>query len=151
MGGARGHGGVVVEVNAKTTEDPEQEHARHLAAMREALAFFEEWAEDESYGCFPGGDPRLFTPDPADSTEGQQAAHRAACAAWDRGDHIKIAGSMNLKPIRYARKDGSKAVIPPRAAFVSSSVFGHGTIRWRDEQFVRARDGLRAALGVVSR
>jgi len=37
------------------------------------------------YGFFPGGDPRRFMPD-GDSTETEVANHKAACAAWDRGE-----------------------------------------------------------------
>jgi hypothetical protein len=36
------------------------------------------------YGAFPGGDPRLFTPDPECSDAEEVEAHRAACAEWDR-------------------------------------------------------------------
>ena len=136
-----------IEARLASEENPEQEHQRHLAAMREALTFFEEWAEGQGYGCFPGGDPRRFAPDPKESTEAQRVAHRAACEAWNRGDCVQFEGSMNLNEIRYTRIDGTKRVIPARTAFVSSSVFGHGTIRWRDEEMVRARDGLRSALG----
>jgi hypothetical protein len=37
------------------------------------------------YGFFPGGDPRLFEPDP-DSTPEELENHRLACEAWNRGE-----------------------------------------------------------------
>lgn len=40
----------------------------------------QEWG----YGFFPGGDPRLFTPD-GDATSEELENHRLACEAWDMG------------------------------------------------------------------
>lgn len=39
-----------------------------------------------SYGGYYGGDPRKFHPDEEMCTAAEIAAHRAACAAWDRGE-----------------------------------------------------------------
>lgn len=44
--------------------------------------------EEESYGLFPGGDPRLFTPDPECCTPAEIERHRLACAAWDAGEGV---------------------------------------------------------------
>lgn len=37
------------------------------------------------YGLFPGGDPRLFTPDPEWCTPAEIARHAEACEQWNRG------------------------------------------------------------------
>lgn len=39
-----------------------------------------------SYGGYYGGDPRRFFPDHEACSAEEIAAHRAACAAWDRGE-----------------------------------------------------------------
>lgn len=41
---------------------------------------------DESYGPFPGGDPRQFKPDPEACTPEEIEAHRLACIEWDKGE-----------------------------------------------------------------
>lgn len=121
--------------DAQGREAPDVEEVRHMGNLRAALTFFEEWAEQDGYGAFPGGDPRLFTPDDgyAAATDEQRARWREACAAWDRGERPNLGGSVEEK------SDG-------QIAFVSNGIFGHGTIRWRNEGMVRVRDGLRAAL-----
>jgi len=50
-----------------------------LEAARGALV-------DESYGPFPGGDPRSFEPDHEVCTAEEIEAHRLACIAWDKGE-----------------------------------------------------------------
>lgn len=127
---------------APADENPEQERACHLANLRAALAFFEEWAADESYGAFPGGDPRLFAPDPEATTEPERAAHKAACEAWKRGERATFdVGPMNSETLIV--KGGA---VPPGTAFVHRPIFGLGTVRRVDAEMVRVRDGLRAAL-----
>lgn len=43
--------------------------------------------EETTYGpCPVGADPRAFWPDPECSTPEEREAHRAACAAWERGE-----------------------------------------------------------------
>lgn len=131
---------------ARADDNPAREHERHLANLRAAFAFFEEWAEGETYGTFPGGDPRLFTPSQDASTEAERKAHAEACAAWDRGDHIVYQGAVNLVEMTITKKNGEKLVMPPGTAFVSSGIFGHGTVKLRDEKMITARDGLREIL-----
>jgi hypothetical protein len=60
--------------------------------LRDLLRDIESAAQDSCYGYFPGGDPRTFSPDPECSTEAEQAAHRAACDAWDRGEREPVRG-----------------------------------------------------------
>lgn len=43
-----------------------------------------------SYGWYLGGDPRQFEPD-AENGEAEIAAWRAACEAWERGEHVEPA------------------------------------------------------------
>lgn len=54
--------------------------------LADVAAFLSQFVDQESYGHFPGGDPRLFRPDPECSTEREREAHREACAAWERGE-----------------------------------------------------------------
>jgi hypothetical protein len=42
------------------------------------------------YGAFPGGDPRLFSPDGECSTEEEREAHAADCLAWGRGERPRV-------------------------------------------------------------
>jgi hypothetical protein len=43
-----------------------------------------------TYGWFIEGDPRQFQPD-EENSEGEIAAWRAACAAWERGEYVNPA------------------------------------------------------------
>jgi hypothetical protein len=49
-------------------------------------------AEDVSYGYFPGGDPRDFTPDEESIRPEEAARYKSDCEAWERGDHIDRGG-----------------------------------------------------------
>lgn len=42
-----------------------------------------------SYGFYHYGDPRQFVPDEEMNTPGELAAWRAACEAWERGEHVQ--------------------------------------------------------------
>lgn len=64
------------------------EYARDTLAA--CLRFFRERAEESSYGYFCGDDPRDFTPDAEVCCEAEIAAHRAACAAWARGERPEL-------------------------------------------------------------
>lgn len=87
------------------------------ALLRDCLDVIAPLAEDSGYGFFPGGDPRRFTPDPECSTEAERAAHKAACAAWDRGE---TTAGQEARPYWVGGEDG-KAV-----AHVTPSGFGLG-------------------------
>jgi len=50
------------------------------------------------YGFFPGGDPRLFSPD-SDSTPEEIENHRATCAAWDAGARNSRPDCEHLGPV----------------------------------------------------
>lgn len=56
------------------------------------------------YGCFPGGDPRSFSPDEECCTPEELAKHKADCEAWDRGENpaVPISGwiSPNIHVLR---------------------------------------------------
>lgn len=53
--------------------------------IEELLDLIRQEMQQTGYGFFPGGDPRLFTPDGENSDE-EKAAHKADCEAWDRGE-----------------------------------------------------------------
>jgi hypothetical protein len=69
-----------------------EKYAEALDELREVARQIRVQAEESSYGHFHGGDPRNFSPDPESSTEAEQAAHLAACAAWSSGDHTPLPG-----------------------------------------------------------
>jgi hypothetical protein len=50
-----------------------------IADLRALLEDVRRQAEDVGYGYFPGGDPRLFSPDPEASTEAEREQHRVDC------------------------------------------------------------------------
>lgn len=56
------------------------------ARLVEALEMARNELVDESYGPFPGGDPRHFKPDPEACTPEEIEAHRLACIEWDKGE-----------------------------------------------------------------
>jgi hypothetical protein len=47
-------------------------------------------AEHTMYGFFPGGDPRLFTPDFECVTPEEMAQWKEDCAAWERGEQKPV-------------------------------------------------------------
>jgi hypothetical protein len=88
-------------------------------------------SEDCGYGCFHGGDPRLFSPDPECSTEKEREAHREACAAWERGERptFPVSGfETTEKDETFTdKRDGSTVKIPAGSAVhVLRSSFGLG-------------------------
>lgn len=83
--------------------------------MVEDLAEFE-YEDDISYGPFPGGDPRNFTPDEECCTPEEIGAWIVACVEWDAGEG-KDAG-----PGCSFAGDGS---------VWNGSGFGVGTYVWR--------------------
>src|SRR5690242_256695 len=58
------------------------------ARIASAVSQRTELRDEEGYGPFPGGDPRRFTPDEEVCTPEEIAAHKEACAAWDRGEGV---------------------------------------------------------------
>lgn len=72
---------------------------------------------ETGYGYFPGGDPRLFHPDHECCSPEEIAAHREACAAWDRGERPETPPGS-----RYIYDDSGKVV-----AHICGGKFGIGT------------------------
>lgn len=72
---------------------------------------------DYGYGFFPGGDPRDFTPD-GDATEEELANHKAACTAWDGGEHL-------------SRPDCAHG----EGFVITTCQFGLGTYRYTEEMY----------------
>lgn len=94
-----------------------------------------EW--EYGYGYFPGGDPRLFSPDAESCTDAEIEAHRLACDAWDRGDqvcvppnHIPIVSGAD---VGKALASGADAVVlyPDGSGHVTRATFGVGSYRLR--------------------
>lgn len=48
---------------------------------------------EQSYGFFPGGDPRDFTPDFEGCTPQEIEAWKEACDSWNRGEKVVCEGS----------------------------------------------------------
>lgn len=70
---------------------------------------------EHGYGFFPGGDPRLFSPD-GDATPEELENHRQACAAWDRGECRSEPDGTWVGPVHLLRCQ-----------------FGLGSYEWTDE------------------
>ena len=114
-----------------------------MADIREALLEVAEFlrgeAEVTGYGYSATEDPHDFTPDPECCTAEEIARHKAACDAWDRGEHIPVCmsdGSTSGTIIK--RDDGSAVVHCHRAGW------GIGTYVFRDEWMVDAAERLTA-------
>lgn len=110
-------------------------------------------AEDSSYGFFTGGDPRLFTPDSENAPE-EIAAHKAACAAWDRGEQVpEPKPSGRIEEVDFPEMpDGKGGTIPggKRMAMCCGGSYGPGVQTYRDEEalaLVARLDAAIAALG----
>lgn len=69
---------------------------------------------DQVYGSFIGGDPRDFSPDSECSTDEERAAHKADCAAWDRGERT------------YSVQHGRVTTPLEGGGLVSASFAGYG-------------------------
>lgn len=86
----------VVPPRCRTCDRPLTTRSELNRSIDQAIDFCDaceaEWeyeaeACDCSYGFFLGGDPRRFKPDDEMNSPEELARWRAACAAWDRGDH----------------------------------------------------------------
>lgn len=74
----------------------------------------------DMYGHFPGGDPRMFTPDTESCMPEEIAAHKAACEAWDRGKRME----PKMVPGFYPNPDGDGGL------FLDGSDYGVGIYRF---------------------
>jgi len=81
--------------------------------LPDVAAFLAQFVEQESYGAFPGGDPRLFHPDPECSTAREREAHRLACEAWERGERPEIEGGCSLVRSLASAKTEVEPSAPP--------------------------------------
>lgn len=137
------------------------EHDEVRATLEAVRAFVPEDEEQETYGAFPGGDPREFTPDPESSTDEERAAHKAACDAWNAGDKIEIrggCGEVEVEPdtelataVDEIRGGAAVATASRGHVRVQLQTFGLGTYTYRDGQVVEMRariaDAIRAMGG----
>lgn len=111
------------------------------AAWAKLAEIVGEFAETESYGAFPGGDPRGFTPDPDCSTEEERAAHARDCAAMEAGGQALMPPAHSWEHIpEMMTKDGTK--VGGGFGHVARAVYGLGTYTMRDPDLVEARDAL---------
>lgn len=94
-----------------------------------------------TYGYYPGGDPRDFSPDPECCTEQELAAHKEACEAWERGER-PVHEAHHHKLIK---SDGESIVIASYAG-----AFGMGVYSIRDEDADDVLDQVEAALASLS-
>lgn len=108
--------------------------------LRKALAQVRDWLIAEStdfgYGYFPGGDPRDFEPDLDSVKEGELAAWKAACAAWDKADE---AGDLPPSP-------ESPACQVTKGGFITFGKFGVGRYSITDERMKQMADLCNTAL-----
>jgi hypothetical protein len=119
------------------------------AALVAALPVLEEAAETSMYGHYTGGDPRLFSPAEDECTPEEIAAHKAACEAWERGERPDIphACEPSREDIEITDKTtGEKTTIAKGTGLALYAPFGVGIQTWRDEEAMKARDLVRAAL-----
>ena len=108
------------------------------AALQEALPYVESAAaETFTYGAFPGGDPRQFTPEPSESTDEEREAHRAACARWDAA-----ATPLDGEPSAH-QWEGDR--------HVAHAKYGHGTYLYRDPHASALLTAIRALLDAAER
>lgn len=93
-----------------------------------------------TYGFFPGGDPRDFTPDPECCTEAELAAHKQACEEWERGDRKEYERHRH-----EATEQDGKVMIASYAG-----AFGLGTYSTRDDAADDVLEQLDAALASLT-
>lgn len=133
---------------------PENEVERLRGLVAQALPYLEYVEADEvSYGYFLGGDPRKFSPDPECSTPEEQAAWKADCEAWDRGEphshqvvvpidpERSIAGQLKGADTSMLIRDEKGYVV---GGHVHRAGYGLGSSVIRDEDGARLVAELRA-------
>ena len=76
------------------------------------------------YGAFPGGDPRLFEPDPECSTPEEREAHRVAC---QEADAMEARGEVPDWPSAH-----SFGQVGNFGVHIASSMFGLGTYAYEE-------------------
>lgn len=112
-----------------------------MKTLHELLTAALPYVEDVTYGTFPGGDPRMFTPDSIEdgTTEEEMARWKADCAAAEQGQ-------VRQDPAgRWIVLGGGAAV------HILQGKYGLGACRYRDEKAVALRDEIRTALAAVNK
>lgn len=111
-----------------------------MGALVAAREYLRECANPTpTYGYYPGGDPRDFSPDPECCTEAELAAHKTACEAWERGERPECEAHHH-KVVEYQGK-------PAVASYAGA--FGMGVTSCRDEDAEDVLDQIEAALAAL--
>ena len=125
-----------------------------IEALTVALAYLEDAAKPEQmYGHYHGGDPRRFSPAEDECSPEEIAAHKAACEAWERGERpdIRKACEPNREPVSYIdEKTGQTETIEAGAGLALYAPFGIGVNTYIDDDAVKVRDLVRAALSALT-
>lgn len=110
-------------------------------ALIAARDYLRRCAQSEpTYGYYPGGDPRDFSPDPECCTPEELAAHKEACEAWERGE----------RPQHEAHHHTAHSVGENKVMVVShAGAFGIGVYSMRDEEAEDVLEQVDAALAMV--
>ena len=101
-------------------------------------------AEGVTYGYFPGGDPREFTPDEECATADEMERYKADCAAWERGEAVDRGGphvGINDRPDVQDAMEAARGT-RPTVGWVTVSHYGLGTYCYRDESLMRLAQDL---------
>jgi hypothetical protein len=89
-----------------------------------------------TYGYFPGGDPRDFTPDEESCRPDEIARWKEACAAWERGE----------KP----DPGGPHIPLEGGCGHITMAYYGIGTYSIRDADAEDVLDQIDAALAALT-
>ena len=99
------------------------------------------YAEQPTYGAFPGGDPREFCPDEECCTAEEMERYTADCAAWERGEgvdrggpHLPLGAPSDVAP--------DVVVSGPEGGWQTVHYYGLGTYSYRDEDLMRLAQDL---------
>jgi len=104
-------------------------------ALRRALRFIEERADQTGYGFYRPANPHHFHPDGESCTPEEIAAHKAACDAFDKGEYTPPRGSETY------RDEAGNAVM-----HILRAPWGIGSYLETDPDALPIIDAARAAL-----
>lgn len=111
-----------------------------IGALVAARDYLRHAANPEAiYGYYPGGDPRDFSPDPECCTAAELAAHKEACAAWERGERPQYEAH------HHEMSQHGEAVV----SLSFAGAFGLGVYQARDEDADDVLEQIEAALGAL--
>jgi hypothetical protein len=122
-------------------------HAEAIASLKTTAESLRRLARQDhafqGYGNFPGGDPRLFHPDPECSTEDERAKHAADCEAAERNEK----GAVEQPSASRTQYDGAGRMV----LHITLAGYGLGVYRLPDADLLAAADDLdRAAAALES-